>query len=435
MEKYRPVSEFSHQGVPLSEILKNHEKWAKQREGRRADLIGAKLGEADLSKAYLRGADLIKADLKGADLKGANLSEANLFGADLTGTKLMGANFRRANLEKANLSEANLSGTDLSEVNLKGAYLSWTKMIRSNLSEASLKEAYLRGADLTHADLSKADLTEVNLIGANLSEARLGGATLREANLTEVYLRGSDMSYAVLSGADVREGNLEKANLNSANLRNAILTSTRLVGADLTGADLSGACLDHAITSEWIIRDVRCTHIIRGDQREVVRFNPGEFEKKFAQSQKYFEIILDVSLSASTYYVGKFVTRSINHVVGSRVVDLKGMEGLTSEDTKFVFYVLDDAFFEKRKEAVEIELRVALNKFFREQALEKEQSYFGDIAEEEDNNAISRGDILPLIFTPWHMDHRAKQDELVEHYSRLGKMGESIYQIISSIFQ
>ncbi|MGE5703609.1 MAG: pentapeptide repeat-containing protein, partial [Clostridia bacterium] len=57
--------------------------------GRGADLIGAKLGGADLRGANLRGAYLIAADLRGADLRmadliGADFRDADIRGADLT---------------------------------------------------------------------------------------------------------------------------------------------------------------------------------------------------------------------------------------------------------------------------------------------------------------------------------------------------------------
>ncbi len=59
--------------------------------GRGADLIGAKLREADLRCLSLRGAYLIAADLSGADLRyadliGADFRDTNLSGADLRGT-------------------------------------------------------------------------------------------------------------------------------------------------------------------------------------------------------------------------------------------------------------------------------------------------------------------------------------------------------------
>ncbi|WP_255638028.1 pentapeptide repeat-containing protein [Amycolatopsis sp. DSM 110486] len=61
----------------------------KKKDRRGADLMGAKLANADLRGANLRGAYLIAADLRGADLRqadliGADLRDADVRGADLT---------------------------------------------------------------------------------------------------------------------------------------------------------------------------------------------------------------------------------------------------------------------------------------------------------------------------------------------------------------
>lgn len=71
----------------------------KSRPGRRrtfergADLIGAKLRNADLQGANLRGAYLIAADLRDADLRGADLIGADCRDADFAGADLSGALF------------------------------------------------------------------------------------------------------------------------------------------------------------------------------------------------------------------------------------------------------------------------------------------------------------------------------------------------------
>ncbi|MCM3784168.1 pentapeptide repeat-containing protein [Neobacillus mesonae] len=56
--------------------------------GRGADLIGAKLKNADLRYANLRGAYLIAADLRDADLRGADLIGADFRDTDLRGADL-----------------------------------------------------------------------------------------------------------------------------------------------------------------------------------------------------------------------------------------------------------------------------------------------------------------------------------------------------------
>ncbi|MFH1488239.1 MAG: hypothetical protein ABII06_05000, partial [Pseudomonadota bacterium] len=117
---------------------------------------------------------------------------------------------------------------------------------------------------------------------------------------------------------------------------------------------------------------------------------------------------------------------------GSPVIELKGMEVLTEEDTKFTFNICDQRFYETKKEAVEIDLRVALNKYFRDQAIDKDQTYFGDIVSEPPHE--KEADPVNAPFTPWAVDHPRMGEKLVDHYTRLGKMGKAIYGTIAGIF-
>ena len=106
----------------LASILNLHKAWIIGEDyGKRADLSGADLREADLREANLSGADLREADLRRADLSGADLRRADLSGADLSGADLSGAD-----LSEADLREANLSGADLREADLSGADLDYS---------------------------------------------------------------------------------------------------------------------------------------------------------------------------------------------------------------------------------------------------------------------------------------------------------------------
>jgi Pentapeptide repeats (8 copies) len=125
--------------IELAEILRLHSLWLRgESGGRRADLSGDYLSEADLSQA-----DLSMADLSGADLRQANLRHADLSMADLSMADLSGADLRQANLRHADLSMADLSMADLRQANLR---------------HADLSQADLRGADLRQANLSRANL-------------------------------------------------------------------------------------------------------------------------------------------------------------------------------------------------------------------------------------------------------------------------------------
>lgn len=76
-----------------SELVRATAPRKKKRSHRGADLIGARLGGADLRGADLRGACLIAADLAGADLRLADLIGVDFRDADLSGADLTGALF------------------------------------------------------------------------------------------------------------------------------------------------------------------------------------------------------------------------------------------------------------------------------------------------------------------------------------------------------
>ena len=105
------MSEERIEAKELKELLELHRKWLVGEEGgKRLELPGANLGEANLEGANLREANLGEANLQRADLRIANLGRANLEGADLWETNLRRAYLREANLEGAkgaNLYECN----------------------------------------------------------------------------------------------------------------------------------------------------------------------------------------------------------------------------------------------------------------------------------------------------------------------------------------
>jgi len=436
MVEYRSVDQLTHNGLPLREILKNHEKWVKQREGRKADLIGADLRSSDLRDAYLRGAELIKANLRGSNLEKANLGEANLFGADLSGCNLCGANLRRANLERARLREANLQGVDLSDANLKEAYMALADISRAVLLGTALNEAYMRGATLSDADLYKADMRGVKLIGARMERTKLRRAKLMEAKLMEAYLRDAEMVHSDLSRADLSMANLDKANLHSVILRNGNLTRGSLLGTDLSGADISGVCLDGASISAWIITGVTCTHIIRGETREVTSFSPGEFEKKYSKVKRNCEMILAIPLTGSAYYIGRFIARSINSVMNARLVELRGLELLSENETKLIVEVFDETFFQKRKETIEIFLRHALNEHFRDNRIGRDPSFLSGILEEVIPGTAGTTEQEPqggVDTPPWKINPKIEPGGLIEHCAGLERIGQAIYAIVCSV--
>ena len=105
----------------LTAILNQHKLWLEGKSGKRANLHGTDLTEANLYEANLHGTDLTEANLHGANLRGANLYGADLRGANLYGADLREANLCGANLYGADLREANLHVADLRGANLHGA--------------------------------------------------------------------------------------------------------------------------------------------------------------------------------------------------------------------------------------------------------------------------------------------------------------------------
>jgi uncharacterized protein YjbI with pentapeptide repeats len=168
---------------------------------RAADLVGARLEEANLRNAHLERAKLTASHLEGAELRRINFQ-----GAALTGAHLEGADLTAASLEGVNLLMAHLEGADLTAARLEGANLR-----RCYLQEAIVLNSHLQGADLRRTRLQGADLRNANLEHADLRRAQLQGADLRKA-----YLEGAKLVSAHLEGADLRNAHLEGADLARA---------------------------------------------------------------------------------------------------------------------------------------------------------------------------------------------------------------------------
>lgn len=179
-------------GEELHDILNQHETWLKtaKREGRQADLSGAKL--------------------KGADLRSVSLSEANLTNSDLS---------------YADLTRATLNGTVL-----RGTNWQCTR----------LDETYFQRADLENVDFSRAIISSKTIFDA----AKLAGASLKGHDLHDIHFNGASLRGADLTGSDLTNAQLNGADLSNAKLKNSLLINAHLNAANLEGADLSGAAYE-----------------------------------------------------------------------------------------------------------------------------------------------------------------------------------------------
>jgi uncharacterized protein YjbI with pentapeptide repeats len=347
--------------------------------------------------AWRTAQDTILPDLKGADLSGTDLSGAVLSGADLSGAELIGAVLRRADLEAATLIGADLSGADFSE-------------------------AKLRSATLSRADLSGAELSRADLAGAHLNDASLVGATLRKAHLRRASLIRADLSGADLSGA----------NLAEADLRDCELSYCSLAMANLTKATLSGARLDYTNLLGWKISGVTCTHIVRGDKKEILHFGPYEFENRYRQNCQLFEIILEIEFSELAYFVGLFTARSINEKLGSVVVQLKTLDAISEKHTRFVFISFDIKFVSRSKELLDTVLRSELNRLVA--GMERPSLLFPREAMMYMLNGLEKEGTGRATDSRVREAGLTRSERLVAHYSTyLKNLEQAIHSIVSSV--
>ena len=162
-----------------------------------------------------------------------------------------------------------------------------------NLHEANLSHIDLNGADLSGADLRGADLNGADLSGANLSGAYLREAYLHGANLSGADLHETSLTLAYLAGVSLIGADLSGADLSGANLTDATLIGSILIKTDLTEANLSGACIDNATISEWVIKDIMCSHLRKANSGKeiMVGFEPQAFEKKYTRMRTIAEVV------------------------------------------------------------------------------------------------------------------------------------------------
>lgn len=308
---------------------------------------------------------------------------------------------------------------------------------RWNLPKANLHRANLKEADLYGTNLSGANLSEANLSRVDLRLAVLRSANLRSASFHEANLNSADLNSANLHGSDLSRANLISTNFYGADLSETDLTGATLIRANLTKAILNGACIDFANLSEWIIKDVVCTHLIvrKSFAERKIQFGLYEFEKKYTQMQKIAEIILNIPLTESAGFIGNFIAESINYLVQSSVISWKGVEALSDKDAKFTFNIFDNNFFDTKKEFIETALQDALNKYFKNNPMETLKENYYDPVENATNGIVTTREKISIPYTHYQVMPRVVRTKIIEHYNKLGKTGEAIFNIIRSVFK
>ncbi len=114
---------------------------------REIDLHHADLREANLTQADLRNADLSYAELDFADLTATDGRNANFYEAQLVGAKLGRANVENAFFKDANLQNASFAEANLSEALLSGANLTGTNFRSADLTGVNLQKAIVEDPD------------------------------------------------------------------------------------------------------------------------------------------------------------------------------------------------------------------------------------------------------------------------------------------------
>lgn len=89
------------------------------------------------------------------------------------------------------LTGVNLSGNNLMQVNLDESSLVEVDWRNCNLSQASLRRAYLGLSNFQNCCLRYVNLEEANLAEANLKQANLKGANLKGVKLKNTCLKGA----------------------------------------------------------------------------------------------------------------------------------------------------------------------------------------------------------------------------------------------------
>jgi uncharacterized protein YjbI with pentapeptide repeats len=199
---------------------------------------------SSIERRDMSGHDLRGADLSWSNMVRVNLSEANLENAVLYRTQLEGAELSGSQLQHAYLKQARMEGADLSRANLNGSKLILAEMEWSNLSNAWIENAILSGVRMNGASLH----------GARMSQANFSPMYLSGREIVELGGAESDSIRSQMENVDLSFSNLQDTNFVSAWMEGAVLRSTRMDGSTVfADARLQGAYFGSVdLTSVWL---------------------------------------------------------------------------------------------------------------------------------------------------------------------------------------
>ena len=189
---------------------------------RGSDWLEAKPGAVDLSGTNLSQCTFLEADFSGARFTGADLSDATFIECQMDQ-----ADFSAATMEKTSFITCKGEGvsfrgaTMIQSVFVHGCLLPDADFSDANMEKANLRGTLLEGANLDRANLAGADLSECDVSRGSLERASLQRAMMIRTRLTDVSLRGANLMDALasktkLAGADFTGANLYRADLSRA---------------------------------------------------------------------------------------------------------------------------------------------------------------------------------------------------------------------------
>lgn len=233
--------DFSRADLRQADLRGTHLHEARLRDAdlRGADARGARV-RADLTGARLQGLRLDGAELtrcrianSAPDLARCSVSSCTLVDVDLSWTRFTGG------VLGGDLADCDLTGLSVDPATqLHGT---WTRCELGGVllagAEADawlLVDSHGEGVDLAGARLDSAELLDCRLPGLRADTTVLSRAVIVRTDLSDASLRGAD-----LSGAD-----LEEVSLVGADLRGAVLTGATFDRVDLTDALLDDRALD-----------------------------------------------------------------------------------------------------------------------------------------------------------------------------------------------
>lgn len=158
------------------------------------DLSGAQLSGMDLRRYHFTGSWMVGADMRDTNLSATYFGWANLNGANLAGANLVAANFENAEMRGCCLSKSYPSLTRFYGVNLDAAEFRECRLLNTDFSFASLRQARFAQVTFASTVFNNTDLRGAEGLESCQHEgpSSLDTATMMKSGvLPTVFLRGA----------------------------------------------------------------------------------------------------------------------------------------------------------------------------------------------------------------------------------------------------